>query len=236
MNIASIDVEHTEATHALGTVLATPPDVEAAASLEHEGDADLQALVELSSSTTLLTVPIDTDAPPFAIGQAVQITIGSATDGILLAEAQVESFGTSPSNHLVLRLVSSASRKQRRHDVRLPLDVPARRTLRLTTPGGQPLPIRSRVLDISAGGVLLQTSTELRSGERLVVGFTLPGDGQEMRLSMLVRYSRSAEDSAVRFESGCQFQVVRPADRERIARYIFAQQREAARRRSALVA
>jgi hypothetical protein len=200
-----------------------------------EIDADLRELVELSSDDVVVTLPAEWETPPFVVGQSVVVTIGTATDGILSAEAQVEAFGEGQAADLSLRFYGPIRRQQRRYDVRLPLDIPARRALRLGQ-GSDSVPVRSRVLDVSAGGMLVQTDRELRAGERIALAFTLPGDGQEMRVALVVRYSRRPGESAYRWESGCQFQVLRPADRERIARFIFAQQRDAARRRRTLAA
>jgi hypothetical protein len=199
-----------------------------------ECDADLRELAELSEAATVLSVPADWDSAPFVVGQTVVMTIGTATDGILSVEAFVDRLEGEHGSELTLRLHGPLRRQQRRFDVRLPLDIPARRTLRLSQ-GAEPEPVRSRVLDISAGGVMLQTSRQLEAGERVVLAFTLPGDGLELRVALVVRYCRKPDqDRSLRWESGCQFQVLRPADRERIARYIFTQQREVARRRRAM--
>ncbi|HEV7662776.1 MAG TPA: PilZ domain-containing protein [Chloroflexota bacterium] len=201
------------------------------------GECDeLRELAELSDAAAVVTLPADWETPPFALGQTVMVTVGTGSDGIMSAEAFVDRFDGPHGPQLTLRLQGPLRRQQRRFDVRLPLDLPARRTLRLQLTG-EPQSIRSRVLDISAGGLMLQTRNKVDAGDRLVVAFTLPGDGLELRVAIVVRYCRQPDESRLyEWELGCQFQVLRPADRERIARYIFGQQREVARRRRAMAA
>lgn len=147
---------------------------------------------------------------------------------IVRTEAYVESMCDS---ELVLRVFTPLRREQRRTDVRLPVEVPVRQTVRLKS-GQDGGAIRSRVLDMSAGGVLLRTGCQLQIGERLVLGLTLPGDARELRCALVVRNSRLVGESRFVWDSGCKFRFCgrRTASG---SRNVFAQQREAAWRRKA---
>jgi hypothetical protein len=197
-------------------------------------DAEDRQLAALSLATNM-SFSVEWPGAPYAVGRWVSVTVGNPVDGILTVEAEVARVGEGASAELVLRLHGPLRSQQRRNQVRLAVDIPARRTLWLRH-GKDPVTIRSRVLDVSAGGLRLQTDHELRAGERLVLGVTLPGEGHELHLSLVVRHNSHQTEKTRSWEAGCQFLVVRPVDREHIARYVFAQQREAARWRRSLTA
>jgi c-di-GMP-binding flagellar brake protein YcgR len=96
-------------------------------------------------------------------------------------------------------------------------------------------PIRVTITNVSAGGLHLRSEQQLDVGDQVFVAFTLPGSSAEMHAHLDVRHvERSARSEKEIWNAGCQFKDLKPAQRESIVKFIFAQQRSIARRQSGL--
>src|SRR5262245_28277552 len=75
-----------------------------------------------------------------------------------------------------------------------------------------------QVLDISVGGVLLQSNRPMKVGARGTLRFTI--DGQSIATDVLVaRVNRSNEGAEPRYRIGARFVAMTPEDRNIIERF-----------------
>lgn len=82
-----------------------------------------------------------------------------------------------------------------------------------------------RVLDVSAGGLLLLSGEIFALGDRLVItGLELTPSMEPFTFQCQVRRAGARERGLVRY--GCQFEALRPREQDRLLKAIFTVQRE----------
>lgn len=88
-----------------------------------------------------------------------------------------------------------------------------------TAPG-----VECKVLDVSAGGVRIQTKSVFHEGDLFQLDVSLlPG---EEPFSVTCKVLRATEKHADKFEYGCEFQAMSERERQRLLRAIFTLQRK----------
>lgn len=86
-----------------------------------------------------------------------------------------------------------------------------------------------KVMDVSAGGLLLISSEHYAPGDRLaVVGVELTKTTAPFDFYCQVRRASPPKDGMIRY--GCQFESLHPKEQDRLLQAIFAMQREEIRR------
>lgn len=86
-----------------------------------------------------------------------------------------------------------------------------------------------RVLDVSAGGLMLLSSEHYAKGDRLaIVGIELTKTMAPFNFYCQVRRASPPKDGLIRY--GCQFEALHPKEQDRLLQAIFAMQREEIRR------
>ena len=113
---------------------------------------------------------------------------------------------------------------QRRGAVRQPVAV-VPRTARVLYGGVAQRPIRLGVLDVSATGVNVRSTDELRVGDLLELAFDVL-DGEihvHARVTRITRQTRF-------WSAGCAFEGVTEPQAERIVKFVFAEQRSMLRK------
>ena len=92
-----------------------------------------------------------------------------------------------------------------------------------------------RVLDVSAGGLLLLSGEIFALGDRLVItGLELTPSMEPFTFQCQVRRAGARERGLVRY--GCQFEALRPREQDRLLEAIFTVQREEIRLQMELAA
>lgn len=90
-----------------------------------------------------------------------------------------------------------------------------------------------RVLDISAGGMLISSKEEFLPGDRLyVTGIPLVANEPAFTFHCHVRRAGMWKKGVIRY--GCQFESLSPREQDRLLRAIFTVQREEIRKRKGL--
>ena len=155
-----------------------------------------------------------------AIGQAIQV-LAPRTDALRLIPCRlVEASG---GGSLQVAISGRVSRIQRRDDVRMRVELPPISAVRLSLTGKPVGLLGLQVIDLSAGGIRLQSSEILRAGERLRIVLRLDdGDPLTPIVEMLVP-GHAAQG---------RFEMLTEADRRRIVQYVYRQ--ELAERRRTL--
>jgi len=86
---------------------------------------------------------------------------------------------------------------------------------------------KGRILNISGSGLLLASNQVFVEGSRFEVAFTLPGSNEA--ISAQVRVLRAFSRRRMKC-AGAVFEGLEPAIQERLVKYVFARQRELAKR------
>lgn len=84
--------------------------------------------------------------------------------------------------------------------------------------------------DLSGGGMLFTTSNELAAGDLLEGTIELTGKDNIKVIGRIVRIIENPPKAEHRFSAGFEFIAIDEADRDKIIRYIFDQQRELRRK------
>lgn len=170
---------------------------------------------------------------PVKPGQTALLEASSVDDALYAVEMQVEHAYQAGAPALILLPETPWTRQQRRSDVRFQVLITPTVAEVLTPEGWQTL--KTTIRNLSAGGLLLRAESELQSGQRLDLGFALPPKNAEVRVRVDVRRVVPVQRGSKHFwEAGGQFNDPKPKDKEAIIRFIFDQQREAARRQRGL--
>ncbi len=141
---------------------------------------------------------------------------------VRLSEVDTDSFVVDPP--------LEAERTERRQFYRLVTRIVPRRTARLDDAGKEVQPIQSVILDLSGGGVMLQTREFVPAGCRLRIVFELEGDPLEMDIAALVLNTNRPASNAQHYRVHCQFLEPNQSEIERLVRFVYRQQAELRRR------
>lgn len=187
----------------------------------HQGSVMAQGEIRLTFDETVwiwLDQELPEESRP-AVGQAIQV-LAPRSDALRLIPCRLveESGGGS----IQVAISGRVSRLQRRDDVRMRVELPPISAARFTAMG-KPLGLLGlTVVDISAGGVRLQTIEMLRAGERLRLMLRLD-DGDPITPIVEILVPGTTVQG--------RFEVISEADRRRIVQYVYRQ--ELAERRAA---
>lgn len=191
------------------------------------GGSATEGIVELVEHRLLR---VRTQGTPVQVGEAVRVQHVVPDDARYTIDALVQAL-ESPS--VVLKKLGEWSRVQQREYVRLRLEAKVYADLHASAPGPElpsmraPLDLRARVVDLSAGGLQLETSVDLGLGVQVFVRFELPGGEPVATTGLVVRRGRAIRDTH-RF--GVRFVNLAPPLETVIVRFIYAQQAEKRRR------
>jgi c-di-GMP-binding flagellar brake protein YcgR len=122
-------------------------------------------------------------------------------------------------------------RVQRREFVRVPtsLEVLVEPELELDSLAFGP-PFKAPLADISGGGCSLVSPVEIKRGDRLRVTMDLPEEGVISLLGKVMRCAPIQTPKGQRYSCGLDFGSMVEGLRSKLVRYVFAMQREQARR------
>jgi hypothetical protein len=94
----------------------------------------------------------------------------------------------------------------------------------LVRASGQRQSIPAMITDLSAGGLRLMSDATLEAGDHLVLVFTTPSGGAELRLRVNVLRVAPIQGARPMFEAGCEFVEPQAGERDQIVQFILAQQ------------
>lgn len=141
---------------------------------------------------------------------------------VRMAEVDSDSFVVDPP--------LEAERTERRQFYRLVTRIVPRRAGRLDDAGKEVQQLQSVILDLSGGGVLLQTREFVPVGSRLRLVFEMEGDPLEMDIAALVLSSTRPATNAQHYRLHCQFLEPNQNEIERLVRFVYRQQAELRRK------
>jgi c-di-GMP-binding flagellar brake protein YcgR len=153
-----------------------------------------------------------------SVGQLVSIRFDRPGDAVYLFDTVVTEVRASDESPYALARPVNIDRRRHRSDVRLALVLDA--TYELHGPGDTE-PQHAKVVDLSAGGLGLITTSQHDIGEALVVNVALPGPGEALHFesSVIIR-TRSlfgrTPDGAVLRQYGLEFVDVSDQIRDKI--------------------
>jgi hypothetical protein len=180
----------------------------------HRGSVMAQGEIRLTFEDTVwiwLDQELPEESRP-AVGQAIQV-LAPRSDALRLIPCRLveESGGGS----IQVAISGRVSRLQRRDDVRMRVELPPISAVRFSATG-KPLGLLGlTVVDLSAGGIRLQTIEMLRAGERLRIMLRLDeGDPITPIVEILVPGTTVQG----------RFEVISEADRRRIVQYVYRQE------------
>lgn len=160
---------------------------------------------------------------PLRQGQTVVVEAFPALDALYVVETTVVSARPELPDQVVVQVRGPWQRIQRRDAVRFPVRIAPHALARLNGPGET---LNGSIRDLSAGGLRLWSGQRVEPGDRLRVRFRLPGEDTTIDTALSVeRVEFIASQTIELWEAGCLFVGIAPAERERIVRFIFAQQR-----------
>lgn len=122
-------------------------------------------------------------------------------------------------------------RVQRRQFVRVPTSLPCAIEPELKEEEGEfAPPMEGELLDISGGGCSVLVPVEFGRGQLLRVTMELPEEGEVMLFGRVMRCSTRQTRKGTRYSVGLDFGKMEESLRSRLIRYVFALQREMARK------
>lgn len=96
--------------------------------------------------------------------------------------------------------------------------------------GGAKEPAPCRVLDISAGGLLIETGEQFEVGDQIsITGVRFAAREAPFTFQCLVRRVGTPQEKLIRY--GCQFEFLSPKEQDRLLQAIFVVQREEIKRK-----
>ena len=187
--------------------------------------------VEDYHESGLLILAWPTDAQRHLVrlsaGQSLEVAACSR-DAMYVANVVVQDLSGGDVPLVRVRVSGEWQRSQRRAAVRTRVAIRPRLADRVTADARRPL--RLGLTNISATGVQLRSSDELRPGDLLDLGFELMGlDGEIQLRARVCRVQRTGERV---WDAGCEFEGIAERLARRIVQFIFAEQRAQARARS----
>ena len=188
----------------------------------HQGCVMAQGEIRLSFEVTVW-IWLDQELPGVsrpAVGQAIQVLAPRADALRLIPCRLVEESG---GGSIQVAISGRVSRLQRRDDVRMRVELPPISAVRFSATG-KPLGLLGlTVVDLSAGGIRLQTIELLRAGERLRIMLRLD-DGDPITPIVEILVPGTTVQG--------RFEVISEADRRRIVQYVYRQELAARRAES----
>jgi PilZ domain-containing protein len=168
---------------------------------------------------------------PLEPGERVIVAATRMDDELHSAPMDVEHCSSGPESQVQLRMAGAwQPEDERRHQVRVPLSIPAARARRWI--GGAWRDIQATLVDLSSRGVGLSLDQEVQVGDRLSLVVPLCDGNSPLRVTVEVRHVRpdgrlQPMDGRVPqpWRAGGLFRNLSPIDHERVIRFIFAELR-----------
>ncbi len=187
--------------------------------------------VEDYDDDALLTLAWPTDGDRrlvrFAIDQRLEVATYSL-DAMYVATVVVQRLSDRAVPLVTVRLYAGWERSQRRNAVRTRVAIRPR--IADCVQADSRRRVRLGLTNISATGVRVRSSDEVRRGEVLDLAFELMGVEGEIQLQ--ARVCRVQRNERV-WEAGCEFEAISERLAQRIVQFIFAEQRAQARAKRA---
>ncbi len=132
---------------------------------------------------------------------------------------------------LALPAADEVQRVQRRQFVRVQTNLPCCAEVELAEPAGEfGPPVQGELQDISGGGCSALFPTEFKRGELLRLTMDVPEEGEMVLFGRVMRSSTLHTRKGVRYTVGLDFGKMEESLRSKLIRYVFALQREIARK------
>ncbi|HEV7663748.1 MAG TPA: PilZ domain-containing protein [Chloroflexota bacterium] len=180
---------------------------------------------DVNAGQLVLTCFMDRPADrPVEPGERVIVAATHIAAALHSVPMDVEYSSGGPQVTVQLRMAGTwQPEDERRHQVRVPLALPASRARRWV--GGAWRDLNATLVDLSSRGVGVSLDHEVRLGERLSLVVPVEDGNRELRVTVEVRHVRDAGQGEQRWRAGGLFRNLAPADHERVIRFIFAELR-----------
>jgi len=170
------------------------------------------------------------DAEVMTVEPGDQLTMFTTVHGrVYRFSAPVRQVETD-NDSFVIDPPREAEQTERRQFYRLPTRIVPRLATVLDDDGRAVQTLRGVILDLSGGGVLLQSRDFVEVGSRIRLVFELEGDPLEMDIGMLVLSINRPTTNAQQFRIHGQFLEPNRSEIERLVRYVYRQQAELRRK------
>jgi len=179
---------------------------------------------DVASGRLVLTCFMDrpTDRP-LEPGERVVVSATRMDDELHSAPMDVEYCGTGAEPEVHLRMAGVWQPEgERRHQVRVPLQLRASRARRWSAGAWHDLD--ATVVDLSSRGVGLKLDREVGLGDRVSLLLPLADGKPELRTTVEIRHVR-VDSKRAEWRAGGLFRNLPSADHERVIRCIFAELR-----------
>ena len=160
-----------------------------------------------------ITLVVDPRFGDDAIDEADAVVEHTAPIGLYRQPGSVRFAGAASSISFVPS--GRAERVQRREYVRLPVDLTVSATL-----ASDDAPFELYVIDLSASGVLLGRTADLRVEDGTILWLSIPIEDDEPPIAPRGKVVRGAEEGT----HGVRFDYITDDDQERLVRYVLREQ------------
>ncbi len=168
-----------------------------------------------------LAVPIRKgELVPFRIGSKLRVAF-STKDNTYAFNSVVTNRHREPIPVLIVTKPEELIKIQRRSYFRLPVNLEV-----IFNILPDMMEYKGMTLDISGGGILLLTKTDLRAGQKLNLSINLPGRNAIHCEAKVVRILQKARTASEDNKVAINFSEINEAKRDKIFAYIFEKQRE----------
>lgn len=198
-----------------------------------EGDlgASFEATVRsVTENAIRITMP-ERSEEVLAIDAGQPITLFTSLHGqVYRFSTKVRLIETSPVEGLVIEPPAEAEKNERRTFYRLMTRIVPRYAAEVGRDGAEHLLAENVILDISGGGLQMQTLTRLEPGSKLHLVFSLDGDPLEMEVTLDVLTVNPPARGGRFYRLHGRFAGVPRSEVERLVRYVYRQQVELRRK------
>lgn len=200
-----------------------PPDGDLGASFE-------ATVRSVTDNAIRLTMP-ERGEDVLSIDAGQPITLFTSLHGqVYRFSTKVRLIETAPVEGLVIEPPAEAEKNERRTFYRLMTRIVPRYAAQVVKDGVERPLSENVILDISGGGLQMQTLTRLEPGSRLHIVFALDGDPLEMEVTLDVLTVNPPVRGGRFYRLHGRFASVPRSEVERLVRYVYRQQVELRRK------
>lgn len=197
----------------------------------HSGPIRYKSRVEGILDTNLIV------GAPIVRGEIIPIKAGkdvtiSYLDNIALYtfDTKVLAVNLKPIPTITLDKPRNVRRVQRRNFVRIDSKIPITYRKLQEDLKKAPEVYEGTTIDISGGGIMFSTTIKPNLNDLLEINLELPDQIKIIAVGKVVRVFDKRIDKKTIYSVGVEFTIIEEADRDKIIRYIFNQQRELRRK------
>jgi c-di-GMP-binding flagellar brake protein YcgR len=192
--------------------------------------ASYEAPVRAALPTTLRLGMPRRDTEVLEVAPGDQLTMFTTVHGTVFRFQATVRLVEPENDSFFIETPREAERSERREFYRLVTRIEPRLAVRLDDSGAEAQPVQVVILDLSGGGVMLQSREFVPAESRLRLVFELAGDPFDMDIVASVLSCNRPASGAQQYRLHCRFLEPERAEVERLVRFVYRQQAELRRK------